>query len=115
MTKKSPKVTTVVMDSDTPSLSFETQLWNFICDCGERGAMLMEMYQKFPNISERHVRTKVKEFTIKGMLSTEHTCRCGRGTIYIAKKFAKSKPLTNISKRSMSNKIKDIKSKDNKV
>lgn len=88
--------------SDVP---FDEQVWDFIANCGEDGALLSEIYAEFPASSDRHVRYKIKEFTIKNMLDTDHTCRCGRSTIYIAKSYKKSKALVKPNRKNIHNKI----------
>jgi hypothetical protein len=105
--KKSVVKQVTFEEDNTSSTSFEERLWNFLTSCGEEGSLLMEMYTNFPNNSGRHIRYKVKEFTIKGMLDTDHTCRCGRSTIYTAKKYKKSKAIINPTTKNIHHKIRD--------
>lgn len=102
------KAVTFQEEGGSPPL-LATRLWEFITNCGEKGAMLAEMYEEFPNDCARNVRTKVKDFTNQKLLDTTNTCRCSRGTIYIAKKFKNAPPLVKISGQSMANKNKEMK------
>lgn len=68
------------------------KVYNFLVNAGDNGAMLMEIYDSLPDVGERHIRQCVREFVSKNLLDTKTTCRCGRGTIYIAKSAMKLKP-----------------------
>ena len=68
------------------------RVFDFINSCGDDGAMLMEIYDGLPDVGERHIRQCVREFVSKNFLDTKFTCRCGRGTIYVAKSAMRLKP-----------------------
>ena len=103
------KVKKVTFEEDnTSSIPFDQKVWDFLTSCGEDGALLMEMYENFPNSTDRYIRYKVKEFTIKGMVDTGRTCRCGRSTIYTAKKYKKSKAIVKPTAKNIHHKVRDI-------
>jgi len=77
------------------------QVYNFIVSCGDEGAMLMEIYDASPKIGQRQIRYCVREFVSQKLLNTQSTCRCGRGTVYIAKSAMKNKPYKNKRGRTM--------------
>lgn len=99
----------VTFEEDTPSsASFGERVWDFLSSCGEDGALLMELYSHFPNSADRHIRYKIKEFTIRGMLETDHTCRCGRSTIYTAKKYKNAKAIVKPTANNVHHKVRDV-------
>lgn len=105
------KVKTVTLQEDVvvKDTPFEERLWNFLADCGKVGAMFQEMYEEFPEVTERHIRTKIRDFINRELIDITHSCRCGRGTIYIAKSFKKYDSIANLNNRTVYNKVKDMK------
>lgn len=77
----------VILEVEAPpkeQLSSFDRLWNFLVDRGEQGAIYSECYDEFPDISTRQIRYLITDFEVKNMVTTDHSCRCGRCTVYVA-------------------------------
>lgn len=79
-----------------PSLSLGEKVWEFLANRGKEGALLTEIYSELPMSSQRQIRYKVKEFTLRDFVTTDYSCRCGRATVYIAVAWALKKSLQEL-------------------
>jgi len=92
-------------------LSIAETVYDTIMDAGAEGVMFQELYDTIPNAGPRHIRSIVRTYVGQGLVDTEHTCRCGRGTIYTGVTAKKLKTLRRPARNILNNKTIDSKKK----
>ncbi len=105
-------VSKVVLEVDDPpkeSLSGFDRLWNWLVERGDEGAIYSECYDEFPDISTRQIRYIMTDLEVKQMVTTDHSCRCGRCTVYVANPKAINRLIEESNPKSDTTNAKKIK------